>query len=136
MTLAELTGPGGRFEIAESEGPRGVTRNFIRRERSLRDVVERAARRGDKEFLIQGERRVSFADFASLVWGTAGYLIEEHKLSVGDRVAIAAANSIDWIVSAFAVASAGGVVVPLNPLWKKDELAFAIYRLRRPTGTQ
>ncbi|MEA2713187.1 MAG: hypothetical protein QOK27_1148, partial [Gemmatimonadales bacterium] len=45
MTLSELTGPGGPFEIAESEGPHGVTRNFIRRERSLREMVERAARR-------------------------------------------------------------------------------------------
>jgi long-chain acyl-CoA synthetase len=126
MTLSELTGPGGPFEIAESEGPRGVTRNFIRRERSLREMVERAARRGDKEFLIQGDRRVTFADFTSLVWGTAGCLIADEKLSVGDRVAIVAANSIDWIVSAFAVASAGGVVVPLNPQWMNDELAFAI----------
>ena len=25
MTLSELTGPGGPFEIAESEGPHGVT---------------------------------------------------------------------------------------------------------------
>ena len=126
MTVDGLTGPGDPFEIELVDGPGGPVRNFVRREGSLRETVERAARRGGRDFLVEGQRRVSFAEFARLVWGTARALVDEQGLGGGDRVAIVGPNSIDWIVAAFAIATAGGVGVALNPQWTADELAFAL----------
>ena len=57
--LAALTSPGASFEIVDVAP--GI-RNFAKRDRSLRDLVARSARHGDKEFLVQGDRRVSFAE--------------------------------------------------------------------------
>jgi acyl-CoA ligase (AMP-forming) (exosortase A-associated) len=40
----------------------------------------------------------------------------------GDRVALYSAKSIEWVAAAFAVARAGGVVVPVNPLLKPAQV--------------
>lgn len=44
----------------------------------------------------------------------------------GDKVAIWAPNSPDWILLEYALAKAGLVIVALNPLYKKTELAYAL----------
>src|SRR5262245_13097130 len=41
----------------------------------------------------------------------------------GDRVALVAANSPEFVLSFFAVTALGAVIVPLNPGYRKDELA-------------
>jgi len=123
--VAELTGPGGAFELVEEETDGIRLRNFAKRSRSLRDRIAEIAAYGDAEFLIQGERRLSYGEFARLVWGTARNL-ESMGLVKGDRLAILAYNSIDWIVTLFAATSLGGVVVGLNGWWVSDELEYAL----------
>ena len=124
--VARLTGPEAPFELEEVPAPGGPVRNFVRRERSLRDLIERSARRGDVEFLVQGERRLSFARFAAQVRGTSRALVDRAGLAPGDRVAVLGANSIDWLLATFAASSAGGVAVALNSWWTADELGFAL----------
>ena len=69
--LARLTGPGSLFEL-QTEDVRGrPMRNFARRPKSLSELVAQAARHGERDFLVQGDRRISYAEFAQLVWGTA-----------------------------------------------------------------
>ncbi|WP_158085891.1 class I adenylate-forming enzyme family protein [Mycobacterium arosiense] len=89
------------------------------------ELVARAARHGDRDFLVQGARRVSFADFATMVWGTATRLIED-GLRPGECVAILAPNCIEWVLSAFATAAAGGVAVAFNTSWTPDDVGFAL----------
>jgi len=68
---AQLTGPGAPFEITVDDvGGRSV-RNFKNRERSLRAKIVNASARGDLTCLVQGERRISYADMARLTWGAA-----------------------------------------------------------------
>jgi long-chain acyl-CoA synthetase len=47
-------------------------------------------------------------------------------LSEGGRVGILSENSPEWGIIYLAIQSAGGVVVPLDVLWKKAELAFVL----------
>ncbi len=46
----------------------------------------------------------------------------------GDRVAIWAPNSAEWIIAAFGLLTAGGVLVPVNTRFKADEAADIIRR--------
>lgn len=125
-TLAQLTGPGSPFEFETTDAAGGPMRNFRQRPRSLRELVAKAAAdHGDAEFLVQGQQRVSYAQFAHLVWGTAEEL-RRHGLGRGDRLAILAGNSIDYLVLVFAAASIGGIVVALNGWWVQDELEYAL----------
>ncbi|MFN8545424.1 MAG: AMP-binding protein [Candidatus Binatia bacterium] len=123
--LAQLTSPGSPFEL-RVEQVRGIpTRNFAARARSLRDFVARAAEHGDREFLVQGEQRVRYAEFARLVWGTAAAL-RGRGIRHGDRIAILGYNSIDYLVLVFAAASLGAITVALNGWWVEEELEYAL----------
>jgi acyl-CoA synthetase (AMP-forming)/AMP-acid ligase II len=124
--VAELTGPGAPFELETVESPAGPVRTFARRERSIRELIDRAARRGDVPFVVQGDRRLSFGEFGGLVRGTSRVLRDAFGLERGDRVAVVGANSIDWLLAVFGAAGAGIVAAVLNQHWATDELAFAI----------
>jgi hypothetical protein len=68
--VAGLTGVGGPFEIV-TETVRGLPmKTFKNREKSMREKVANAGLRGDAEFLVQGDRRISYGEFARRVWGS------------------------------------------------------------------
>jgi long-chain acyl-CoA synthetase len=125
QAVAQLTSPGSPFELRIEEVRGLPMRNFAARPRSLRETVVRAAEHGEREFLVQGARRLSYAQFARLVWGTAAEL-RRHGLQHGDRLAILAYNSIDYLISVFAAASIGSIVVALNGWWVEQELEHAL----------
>jgi acyl-CoA synthetase (AMP-forming)/AMP-acid ligase II len=123
---ARLTAPGGPFEIAEEEvlGERMAV--FRKRPRSLRELLAGSAAHGDKEYIVQGERRISYAEHLRLVGSVARGLRERYGVQPGDRVAILAENRPEWILSFWAAVSAGAVVAALNGWWTADEIAHGI----------
>ena len=56
----------------------------------------------------------------------AAALREVRSLQPGDRVAIIAENSIDWLIADFAILSAGLVVVPIFATQALDQVAFIL----------
>ena len=123
--LAQLTGPSGPFELAV-ENVRGLPmKNFAGRQRSLREKVDMAGNYGEREFLVQGSRRLTYGEFRRLVWGTARRL-KALGFQRGDRLAILAYNNIDWVITLFGATSVGGVVVGLNGWWVQDEIAYGL----------
>jgi long-chain acyl-CoA synthetase len=123
--LDGLTGPGSPFEL-QIEPMRGrPTRNFAKRPRSLPEFVIQSTRHGEREFLIQGERRISYQEFARLVQGTA-LRLRELGLQKGDRLAILSYNSLDYIICVFAAAALGAITVALNGWWVEEELDQAL----------
>jgi fatty-acyl-CoA synthase len=48
----------------------------------------------------------------------------------GDRIAIWATNRPEWLEVQFGAAYAGVVLVPLNPLYRRDEVAFVLGKTR------
>ena len=124
--VAQLTGPGAPFEITtESVGGRPL-RNWKNRERSMREKLGAFALRGDTPCMVHGERRLSYRDFARLSWGAARCLAEEHGLRKGDRLAILALNSPDWLIALFGATSAGGIAVGLNGWWAPEEVEYGL----------
>ncbi|GAA4615465.1 class I adenylate-forming enzyme family protein [Saccharopolyspora hordei] len=124
--LAELTGPGGEFEIAEQEVGGIPMRVYTGGPATLRDVVLFSRGHGDREFLVYEDFRCSYAEHFRLVAGLARCLREEYGLTQGDRVAIAMRNFPEWAVVFWAIQAAGLVAVPLNAWWTDAELRYGM----------
>ncbi|NGO13368.1 fatty acid--CoA ligase family protein [Streptomyces sp. HC44] len=97
---------------------------------SIPGLVRAAAERyGDTEAVVEGRTRVSYAELGARVERAAAACIAS-GVQAGDRVAIWAPNSLDWIVSALGAVSAGAVLVPLNTRFKGAEAAYVLSRSR------
>ena len=92
----------------------------------LHDVFDWMARdHGDLEFAVDGDRRISYAD----AWREANQLangLAAAGLDRGDRWAILAKNSIDFLVAYLAAAKSGAVLVPLNYRLAPAEWAYIL----------
>ena len=89
-------------------------------------VVERAAARfSDREGLVDGSRRLTFAELASAVDEAARAYVAS-GVAPGDRVAVWAPNMADWAVAALGAFRAGAVVVTVNTRFKGNEAAHVI----------
>ena len=121
-----VTSAEGPFPVREQVID-GVTRKvFGGLPDSLRDYYAYAATHGDKELLIDRDRRLSFAQVLKLAGGLGAALTDKYGISKGDRVAIAMRNSPEWCICFMAITSIGAVAVPMNSWWRGDELAYAL----------
>ncbi|MGH7288260.1 MAG: AMP-binding protein [Myxococcota bacterium] len=123
---ARLTGPGGPFEIVEEDVLGERMRVFKTRPRSLRELLAQSALHGEKEYLVEGERRIGYARHLELVAALAAALRSRYGIGKGDRVAILAENRVEWPLSFWATMSLGGIVAALNGWWTADEIAYGI----------
>lgn len=124
--IAQLTGPGGMFEIGEAE-VRGRTMSvWASAPATLRDVLLGTARRGDQDFLVYGDERWTFAEHLRLVAGLARWMAAEQGIARGDRVAIAMRNYPEFIITFWATQALGAVAVPLNAWWTAPELRYGL----------
>jgi len=91
-------------------------------------MVRDAGRRfGDTEAIVDGDRRVGFAELSSMVSAAARALVA-CGIGPGERVAVWAPNSLEWIVAALAVTTAGGVLVPVNTRFRGAEAGYVLGR--------
>lgn len=122
----ELTGTGGPFEIVEEKvlGQRLLV--FKERHGSMRSLLQESALHGDKEYIVHGDRRITYAEHIPLVASVAEALRSQYKIQKGDRVALFAANSAEWIITWWAVSSLGGILAAFNGMWTRDEAAYGI----------
>lgn len=90
-------------------------------------VLSAADRFGDAEAVVDGPLRYTFTEIVERIRCAAG-AFAELGLNKGDRVAIWAPNSVEWIVAAFGLLTAGGVLVPVNTRFKADEAGDIIAR--------
>jgi long-chain acyl-CoA synthetase len=88
------------------------------------DVLDLAATHGDRDFLIQGDLRLSFAAHDLAVRRIADEL-RTRGVQPGDRVGLYGANSATWVASFFAIAGLGAIVVLCNAWWSPEQLRHA-----------
>ena len=81
---------------------------------------------GDATFLVDGEVRLSFAQTYALARRYASGLVAGHGVQKGDRVAIAARNSANWIIAYMAVVMAGGCATLINAWGTGGEMRDAV----------
>ena len=93
-------------------------------------IAHVAVRYGDQPFIVgEGGETVSFAAFEQKVHRLARALIAR-GIELGDRVAVWAPNSPEWIVAASAIETIGAILVPINTRFKGGEAAFALSKTR------
>jgi acyl-CoA synthetase (AMP-forming)/AMP-acid ligase II len=85
-----------------------------------------SAAHSDKEFIVDGDTRLTFGEAYAAAREAAGGLVAGHGVEKGDFVGIAARNSANWIVAYMAVLMAGGCATLLNGWWQGGELVEGI----------
>ncbi|MEU8837791.1 FadD3 family acyl-CoA ligase [Streptomyces roseus] len=98
--------------------------------RSIAGLVRSAAvEYADREAVVDGRVRIGYAQLGERVERAAAAAIAA-GIEPGDRVAVWAPNTLEWIVSALGAVSAGAVLVPLNTRFKGAEAAYVLRRSR------
>lgn len=129
--------PGGKFQLGsiKREGPNGPyeARCF----KNVPDSVGPAMRHymrlnGDKDWLVYENDRVTFAQAERLIDQIGAELASSFGVKKGTVVSIAMRNSPEYCLAFLAAAAMGAIAVPLNSMWNRDELEYAI----KDSGTQ
>jgi len=94
---------------------------------TIPQVVRATAQFGEREALVDGARRWSFVEVVQEIERAAKSFIAL-GLNRGDRIAIWAPNSAEWIFAALGAQLVGGVLVPINTRFKGHEAAYVIER--------
>jgi len=94
-------------------------------------VLARAGREHAARVALVGERgeRVTYADLHERARAAAAALVDL-GVEPGDRAALLAPNSVEWVVASLGISSAGAAVVPLNPRWRASEMRDIVRRAR------
>jgi len=72
--------------------------------------------------IIDGNTKITYSELNDSINRLAGWLISR-GVERGDRVVLLLPNSIEFVVSFFAVAGIGAVALPLNVQYKEQELS-------------
>jgi long-chain acyl-CoA synthetase len=124
---AQLTGPGGMFEVVTEPVLGRPTEVYKERMRSLRQVAEVGLMRGDDQtFIVYGDRTYGFGTFVRTANGVAHTLREQFGLAKGDRVAVLSQNNPEWCLTFWATVSQAAVLVGLNGWWTTDEIVYGL----------
>ena len=94
--------------------------------RSVAEVLQiQAAESPDATFLIYQDRRLTFSQVDARATALAAALAEL-GVEKGDRIAIDLPNWPEFVISMFAAAKVGAVIVPLNPRYTVPELQYML----------
>lgn len=74
--------------------------------------------------LVERDRRLTYAELEAQVSGVAAAL--SARVAPGDRVAVWLPKSIECVVLLFAIARAGAVMVPVNPVLKGQQVGHIL----------
>jgi fatty-acyl-CoA synthase len=114
--------------VTDIDARRGLLRRrfAVWRPRTLSDWLDNCAQRhGERPMVLTDDRELSYADIAAesrrLADGLAAIGVRP-----GDRVAMVMANYPEFAAIKFAIARAGAIAVPLNYLYRREELRFAL----------
>ncbi|WP_432172605.1 FadD3 family acyl-CoA ligase [Streptomyces sp. Tue6028] len=92
-------------------------------------VRSATGRFADREAVVDGRTRVSYEELGARVERATAACMA-NGVEPGDRVAVWAPNTLDWIVCALGAVGAGAVLVPLNTRFKGAEAAYVLSRSR------
>lgn len=122
---AKLTGPGGDFEIVETEILGNRILAYKSGPNSIRDIWAATAQYADRTYIVYEDERTSYGEAHRQVNSIAGWVYEQ-GVRPRDRVAIAMRNYPEWMLLYWACTSIGVAVVGMNAWWTKPEMAYGI----------
>ena len=80
---------------------------------------------GDRDAVIYGEQRLSFARFATRVRSFARGLVAM-GVQPGDKVALWMGDRPEWLVARWAVPMIGAILVPVNTRWRDADVGMLL----------
>lgn len=78
----------------------------------------------DKDFAVYRDERYTFAEAYAQSASLAQALLDDYGVRKGDRIAILARNTPQWMMTFIAALSIGAVAVPMNAWWTTEELEY------------
>jgi long-chain acyl-CoA synthetase len=91
-----------------------------------RGIHAAAARAPEAVAIEAGESRLTYRQLAERIAKVASLMAHSHDVGQGDRVALVAANCLEYAELVVGIAEAGGIAVTLNPRLSADEMAAII----------
>jgi HIP---CoA ligase len=108
--------------------PEGEATTVINPPQTLCALLEESAKRhAERLAVIDGARRLSYAELAAQVHAMARALMAA-GVQAGDRVAVWLPNTAHWLVAALGAQSAGASLVPMNTRYTGYEAADVLRR--------
>jgi len=131
--FAGLAGRGAPFELV-TENVLGVPLQVVKnRPRSLREMLLTAAEQyGDRPYVVFPERTITYAEMPGVAAAVARTLADRFGVRKGDRVAIAAANCVEYAITFWATTMLDAITVAMNGWWTGPEMTYAL-ELTEPT---
>jgi long-chain acyl-CoA synthetase len=108
-----LTAPGGMMTLTTHED-HGITLPMIATAPPALSYYFQhfCTQHGDKDFLVSGEERLSFAQVYQQARAVAGALVQSHGVQRGDHIGIAMRNAPSWIWPLCSMAGGPGLSSP------------------------
>ncbi|WP_262403532.1 class I adenylate-forming enzyme family protein [Actinomadura sp. CNU-125] len=120
--MDRLTAPGGPFPVTWGVHDGRPAQVFADAPATLRDLFLATKAFGDRDALVYGDERWTYAEQWDQAVRAADGLARRFGVGPGDRVAIAGRNYPEWCLAFWAVQLLGGVAVPLNAWLTAPEL--------------
>ncbi|MDQ0616668.1 class I adenylate-forming enzyme family protein [Arthrobacter globiformis] len=122
--IAEWTGTRWGREVVEGVVAGHPCLQYAKRSQQLGEFLIDAGRWGDREFMVQGERRLTYRQFLGAVDAVRNALAER-GMTHDSRIALLAFNSVEWVVTFWATQVLGATVVLGNAWWSDNESTTA-----------
>lgn len=122
--VSEMTAPGGAFELEEVQVEGVNYRNYATMPKHLGGYYKIMLSHAEKDFAVYQDERYTFAQGYQHGAEIAAALIGNYSVQKGDRVAVLARNSPQWLMAFIGATSAGAVAVPMNSWWTTEELDY------------
>lgn len=75
--------------------------------------------------VVEDDKKISYSELGTMVERFSSFLFSE-GIGKGDVVSILLPNSIEFVVSFFALSNLGAISVPVNTAYKKEEVSYYI----------
>ena len=122
---AQLTGPGGPFEIVRTDVDGHDLLVYKDRFPDLRVVAAFGQAHSDKVFIVQGDRRITYTEFMRSA-NSISRRLGDFGVGHGDRVAVLSQNNPEWCETFWGTVDIGAVLVGLNGWWITDEIVYGL----------
>ena len=98
---------------------------YAQRPRSVAELLVDAGRWAERDFIVQGTRRLTGAQHAQAVARVAG-LLRERGVRPNTPVALLGYNKVEWLVAFWAIQVVGANAVLCNAWWSDPETAAVL----------
>jgi long-chain acyl-CoA synthetase len=120
-----LTSAGAPFELIDVAVGGHAMRGFRRAETNLGVLLDNLALFRDREFIVDGDRRLTYGEVEAAA-GRIARLLSDRGIGPGERVAIAMRNGPEWMVAFLAIIAIGAIPALVNSRGSASEMLATI----------